>query len=412
MPIRPFLADRAIGRPLLLHPAKAELVWSVLADRIGLDSPAPLSPEANRLLGEGRPTEWSGRPQRHGGVAVITVEGSLVNRGAWVGADSGLTSYEGIGALIADAEADPAVHSIVLDLDCYGGEVPGLPALAERISACAKPTVAVANDHAFSAAYWLAAAAGRIVVSPTGGVGSIGVVMLHVDRSAQAEAQGVKPTYIFAGSHKVDGHPFEPLRDEVRADWQAEIDSTYQMFTDAIGRLRGAALSADAARGTEARMFFGEAALAAGLADEIGTLDQVIARLNEGAASAPNPSRRKTMADETISVADAEARAQTARAEGAAAERERMSAILSGEHVEGREAAAIELALDAECTPTLAGKMLGKMPKAGAAAPAPLAQREEGREEMGAGGKPEGSADLAASVRETVRAGNRRPGRR
>ncbi|WP_196302053.1 S49 family peptidase, partial [Ralstonia solanacearum] len=44
-----------------------------------------------------------------------------------------------------------------------------------------KPVWAVANDMAFSAAYALASAASRLFVSRTGGVGSIGVIAMHVD---------------------------------------------------------------------------------------------------------------------------------------------------------------------------------------------------------------------------------------
>ena len=71
---------------------------------------------------------------------------------------------------------------------------------------------------ATSAAYGIAASATDIVVSPTSITGSIGVVLMHLDQSAELAMKGRKPTLIFAGAHKVDGHPFGPLSDNVRAD--------------------------------------------------------------------------------------------------------------------------------------------------------------------------------------------------
>ena len=119
-----------------------------------------------------------------------------------------------------------------------------------------KPVTAFVNDMAASAAYGIASAANEIVVSPTSIVGSIGVVMLHADRSGELAAQGVKPTLIFAGSHKVDGNPFEPLSDAVRADLQASVDAHYRQFLDTVAAGRGRKLTADMARATEARTLF------------------------------------------------------------------------------------------------------------------------------------------------------------
>ena len=62
----------------------------------------------------------------------------------------------------------------------------------------------------------LAAAADRIVLIPSGGAGSIGVVTMHVDYSKNLSEAGIKVTYIHGGAHKVDGNPYQPLPDDVR----------------------------------------------------------------------------------------------------------------------------------------------------------------------------------------------------
>ena len=128
------------------------------------------------------------------GAALITVTGSLVNRGAWIGANSGLTSYEGIAAQIRAAMADPKVTSLVLDPDTGGGEATGAFELADLMAQANanKPVTGFVNGMAASAGYMIASGAGRIVSVPSGLTGSIGVMMLHVDRSRQL-AQGPAP---------------------------------------------------------------------------------------------------------------------------------------------------------------------------------------------------------------------------
>lgn len=273
------IADRVLNRPLLLHPGKAEVILHVLEGRIPLGDAAlsPLTPDASRFVGERR----GGLSRIDGGVAIISVIGSLVNRGAWIGASSGMTSYEGLGAQLREAASDRKVKAILLDLDSPGGEATGMFGLAEQIRAITaqKPVTAVVNDMAASAAYGLASQASRIVVSPTSLVGSIGVVLAHLDRSGELAAKGIKPTLIYAGAHKVDGNPYGPLSDAVRADLQAQVAKFYDQFVGVVAQGRGDRLNEQNARATEARTFIGQEAVDRGLADEVASFEAVLASL-------------------------------------------------------------------------------------------------------------------------------------
>ena len=111
----------------------------------------------------------------------------------------------------------------------------------------------------------------------TGGLGSIGVVALHVDRSARDAMEGFRTTTVYAGARKNDFNPHETLKDGARQTLQIEVDRVYALFVDTVARNRG--LTADAVRATEARLFFGEDAVRAGLADEVGTLRDALAAL-------------------------------------------------------------------------------------------------------------------------------------
>lgn len=396
------IADRVLGRPLLIHPTKAEIILHVLQGRIGLDGAAldTLGPEANRFTGNaftrGQTT------LRQDGVAIISVIGSLVNRGAWIGARSGMTSYEGLGAQLSDAAADPKVHSILLDIDSPGGEATGMFSLAAKVRevSAVKPVVAVVNDMAASAAYGIASQATEIVVSPTSIVGSIGVVLTHFDRSGELAAKGIKPTLIYAGRHKVDGNPYGPLSDAVMADLQGEVAKFYDQFVGLVAQGRGDRLTETDARATEARTFLGQEAIDRGLADRMASFDAVLASLQSQPPRSGQSTRgSRSMSDQTttpaagISQEAHTAAVNAARAEGektgAANATARIGAILRSEKAHGKQKLAMTLAFDtalsvAEAEKALEAAAPEEAPKAAAPDPAKqLEQRAQGLGEFG-----------------------------
>jgi signal peptide peptidase SppA len=370
------IADRVLNRPLLITRDKAQVVLSVLAGRIGVDAP-----DASRFEGSPVVEDENGArravPYRvtKDGVAVITITGSLVNRGAWVGASSGLTSYEGIGFQLKTAASDPAVRSVILDIHSPGGEAVGAFEVATLVRelAAKKRTVAVVNGMAASAAYAIASGATEIVTTETGVSGSIGVVLLHADFSRQLDREGITPTLIHAGAHKVDGNPFEPLSADVRDDLQAEVNAFYDAFLSTVAKGRGNRLTAAAARKTEARTFIGKASVDAGVADRVGSFETVLAELSRATTPkggrSTSQDRRSSMSetsgapaateDAGISRADhdaaVKAAAETGRKEGAQAATDRLVAALGAEGVKG-DAARMSAALDlAQKSPGMSG---------------------------------------------------------
>jgi signal peptide peptidase SppA len=221
------------------------------------------------------------------GVAVIPIHGTLVRRTVGLEAESGLTSYTALAAQLDAALADPAVAAILLDIDSPGGESGGVFDLADRIRAASqiKPVWAVANDMAFSAAYALASAASKVFVSRTGGVGSIGVIAMHVDQSEKDALDGVRYTAVFAGDRKNDLNPHEPISGEAHAFLKAEVHRIYSLFVETVARHRG--IEPALVRDTEAGLFFGQAAVAIGLADALGTFEDALTQL--AATVSPRP---------------------------------------------------------------------------------------------------------------------------
>lgn len=223
-----------------------------------------------------------------GEVAVIPILGTLVNRSYGLEAMSGgPTSYFEIREQVASAARNPAVKGIVLDIDSGGGEANGVFDLADFIRSVAeeKKVLAMVDEAAFSGAYALASGAERIVVPRTGGVGSIGVVALHVDQSGFNKMAGLKYTFIQAGAQKTEGNPHEPLSSEAFQHIQEEVNHVYELFIQTVAKHR--ALSAAEIRGTEAALFFGNEAVKAKLADEVLSRQDALGQFTETIAKGP-----------------------------------------------------------------------------------------------------------------------------
>jgi len=266
----PHLASRLYGTPLLLARAKLDVILSVLGDRVNWPQPPQsdlAAPLASMRQTIDAPT----------GIAIIPVVGSLVRRTVGLDPASGFTSYAEIAGMVDAALADPSVEGIVLDIDSPGGEAGGVFELGEHIRAvnAVKPVWAIAADSAFSAAYAIGCSASRLAVSRTGGVGSIGVIAMHVDQTARDAQQGYRYTPITAGDHKNDFSPHEKLTPDAHARLQAEVDRLYGLFVDHVATMRR--IDAEAVRATEAGIYFGEDAVTAGLVDTVGSLDAVLA---------------------------------------------------------------------------------------------------------------------------------------
>ncbi|GIX10366.1 S49 family peptidase [Elioraea sp.] len=271
----PRLAQRLFGAPLLVLPAKLDAIIGAVGARIALGIGTPRADGGITVPG----SAGAGYAVRNG-IAVVPIHGTLVARTGGMDAESGLMSYPAIRATLDRAAADPTARSILLDLDTPGGEVAGLAALADRIEEVSrfKPVDAVANDGAYSAGYWLASAARRIYVTRTGGVGSVGVVMAHIDMTAADEMRGLRWTYIYAGERKIDFQPHVPLSEEARGAGQREVDRLHGLFVDHVARRRR--MEPEAVRATQAATFHGEDAVRIGFATAVvSSLDDAVGRI-------------------------------------------------------------------------------------------------------------------------------------
>lgn len=351
----PFLA-RINGEPLLVEATSAERVRTCLdavvsheAASIVMNTPTMASNDDTfwTELGD----RWASilRPYVvKDGILQIPVKGMLLHDFPYALFDWA-TGYIYIQKAFERGMSDGNVKGIALIIDSPGGMVAGcFDAVDKMLAVKSKPVRAFAHESAYSAAYAIAMVADHIAVSRTGGVGSVGVVTMHVDMSEQLKQRGLKVTYIFAGKHKVDGNAAEPLSDEVKARIQARIDESYGVFVSAVARGRG--MEEQAVRDTEALTYTATQAVSVGFADSIGSLDDAVAAYAAFLDDQSDNTGEDEMADEANGSAVDQAAVDTARTEGHAAgvtaERQRIAAILGCDEAKGKSALANHIAMN------------------------------------------------------------------
>ena len=280
------LAQRIFNAPLAIHPAKVEIIVGALADRLGIAKVSRIEAGVPHPLAMEDAEFGFAEPGRNGrrlgyenfdGIASIEVSGTLVQKLNSLEPYSGMTGYDGIRQNFLTALADPNVKAIALSIDSPGGEVAGCFDLVDTIynARGTKPVWAILSESAYSAAYAIASAADRICVPRTGGVGSIGVVWMHVDWSKAINGAGLEVTFLTYGDRKVDGAPEKPLSDSAKTNFQADIDKMGQLFVETVSRNRGVAASI--VRDTQAGCFMGQDGVDLKLADAVMAPDAAFA---------------------------------------------------------------------------------------------------------------------------------------
>lgn len=225
------------------------------------------------------------RPEKHSGggngVALLSLRGTLQPRLRIPEESSVSTATETVLRQFRGAMSDEAIETIVLALDSPGGTVIGTEELAEAIFQARgrKRVISVASHLAASACYWIGAAAGEFYAAPNSHVGSIGVIAVHYDHSAELERSGIKPTYLTSAPLKGAGNPDCPPDPEWIEKFQQEINGLHEKFVGAIARYRGVSrekVESEFGRGDTLQA---EAGVLVGMIDGIKTLDQVFLEL-------------------------------------------------------------------------------------------------------------------------------------
>jgi ClpP class serine protease len=269
----PHFAQRVFNTPLGLHPDKAEVILAALGERVGIAQVIrvdgrPLGAFDEQFAEEGETPE-AGRYDNVEGIAVIQVQGTLVQRLGTMRPFSGMTGYDGLREAFIGALIDPEVEAIALEIDSPGGEIAGCFDLVDTIYRARgiKPVWAILSENAYSAAYAIASAADVVTVPRTGGTGSVGVIYLHMSYERLLDEMGVEVTLITKGDLKGEGNEFKNLSASAFRRLRADVMSVGTLFDATVARNRS--LKRSAVVDTQAATFLGGEGVQVGFADAV-----------------------------------------------------------------------------------------------------------------------------------------------
>ena len=178
---------------------------------------------------------------------------------------------------IKDYAKDTSIKAIVLRVDSPGGAVAPSQEIYEEVrKATAKKKVVVSmGSLAASGGYYISAPASRIVANPGTLTGSIGVIMEIPNIEGLMSKVGVKTEVIKSGRHKDMASVFRGIGKEERVILQDVLDDVHDQFIRSVAEGRKM-LPDDVRKIADGRIFTGKQALAAGLVDELGNLEDAI----------------------------------------------------------------------------------------------------------------------------------------
>lgn len=272
--------ELAAERPWLITESALDQLMAI-ADRMG-------DPEAleARL---GRQLDNSQTVVIRDGVAVVPVTGPIFRYANMFSRISGATSTQVLATDIQAALDNPQVRGIVLNIDSPGGEANGINELSDLIYSARsrKPIKAYIGGMAASGGYWIASAASEVIIDDTGLAGSIGAVVEVMTREAR---EGEKRWQIV--SRNAPNKRPDLKTEEGRGKVAETIDALGDVFAAKVARNLGVDPEDVPAMGDHGGIRMGAAAVEAGLAHRLGSLESVIADLARPAA---NQQRKQPM---------------------------------------------------------------------------------------------------------------------
>lgn len=213
--------------------------------------------------------------QMAGETAIVRVNGGLVSGSAGWKRFFGITGYEDIKAALLESMGRQDVKSILLHVNSPGGSVNGMQATADLIREISKvkPMATVAAT-ACSAGYWLGASTGYVVAEEMALIGSIGCVMQLATYTKAQENAGVQFHTFKSGALKMAGNPNEEMSDEARKNFQEIVDDMCAVFMHNVAAYRKMDTAKLKAKFGDGRAVLAQRAMAGGLVDKIGGLQQ------------------------------------------------------------------------------------------------------------------------------------------
>ena len=229
---------------------------------------------------EGEPLPGTRRAIQRGKVAIIPVRGPIFPRANIFTAWSGGTSVDMLSKDFKVALEDPSITSIIFNVDSPGGEITGISEFADMVFKAQgdKRILTYVSGMMASAGYWIGSATSEIISTNTGELGSIGVVVPFRDTSALDEKKGIKNIEIV--SSVSPKKRFDIKTDDGKAIVQKIADELADIFVSAVATHRGTDVEDVIDNFGQGGMLIAQSAIDVGMADRIGSFEQLITEEN------------------------------------------------------------------------------------------------------------------------------------
>ena len=204
-------------------------------------------------------------------IARIPIEGIITSNGESYLGQSTISSAT-IVEFIHEAEENPIIEAIILEINSPGGTPVGSDEIASAVKKAEKPVIAVIRETGASGAYWIASAADHIVANRMSITGSIGVVSSYLEFSGFMEKYGIGYERLVAGKYKDLGVPYKKLSTEEEQKMQMMLDKIHDFFIEEVSVNRKLEKSKVTKLAT-GEVFLGIEAVELGLVDQLGDLE-------------------------------------------------------------------------------------------------------------------------------------------
>lgn len=210
-------------------------------------------------------------------VGVIELDGTIQYDGT-------TCSPEGLKEQLDIAASNSHVKAIVLRVNSGGGTATAGEEMSEYVKefseSTGKPVVVSSAATNASAAYEISSQADYIYTAKSTAIGAIGIAMQVTDLSGLYDMLGIGIENITSADSKDSSYGTRALTDEERAYYQAMVDQINETFIQTVADGRGMAVDEVRALAT-GLTFTGLDAVDNGLADEVGTQEDAVAKAAE-----------------------------------------------------------------------------------------------------------------------------------
>lgn len=217
---------------------------------------------------------FEGTATRKSNIAVIVAVGTIMNGSQPPGTIGG----DSTAALLRKARLDDTVKAVVLRVDSGGGSMFASQVIGDEVlqlKNAGKPVVASMGSVAASGGYWISMAADKIYATSSTITGSIGVFNMFPTFQRTMNTLGVTTdgigSTVWSGEFRAD----REMSAHTRSLMQVLVNEAYDNFITQVAEYRGLD-KAQVDLIAQGQVWTGTDALANGLIDELGTLDDAI----------------------------------------------------------------------------------------------------------------------------------------